>query len=122
RPAAPAAAAGATTLAACTRGPLLVLAQGPGEDESAAARALQLAGCQPGVRLAEPRANGHLVVRGVDRTKLSPGERALYVVARPRPGLRPLFGAPPVADDVVPKKKVDGEAILRRAMLRHKPE
>ena len=96
-----------------------MLAQAPGEDEAAAARALKLAGCQTSVRLSER--GGHVVVRGVDRTKLAPGERAVYVMARPRPGLVPLFGAPQVADDAVPKKKVDGEAILKRAMLRHKP-
>jgi hypothetical protein len=119
--AAPPPAGDGSLLAACARDSFLLLAQAPAEDEAAAARALKLAGCEAVVRVSEPRGSGHLVVRGVDRTKLAPGERALYVMARPRPGLQPLFAKPPVADDAAPKKKVDGEAILKRAMLRHKP-
>jgi hypothetical protein len=60
-------------------------------------------------------------VSGVDRAPLAPGARALYVVARPRPSRRPLFATPQVAEDTTAKKKVDGEAILKKAMLRHKP-
>jgi hypothetical protein len=107
-------------VAACTQGAFLLLAEVPGEDEGAAARALRLAGCASSVRLSER--GGRLVVRGVDRAPQGAGEQALWVVARPRPALRPLFAAPQVAGDAAPpKKKVDGEAILKRAMLRHKP-
>jgi hypothetical protein len=73
------------------------------------------------VRLSAPQAAGHLVVAEAGATPaaaaLGPGEQALYLTAHARPFLVPMFDAPVVAD-AVPKKKVDGEAILKRAMLR----
>jgi hypothetical protein len=118
---APAKGSAAATLAACTSGSFLVLAQAPGDDPDAAARALALCGCRDPVRLSAPQAAGHLVLEAPGargRAPLAPGEQALFVVAHARPSLVPMFSTAPAITENAPPKKVDGEAILKRALLR----
>ena len=113
-----------TLVGACSRSPFVFFAEAPLGFEGAAHKAFELVGCKErrggegSVRLFGTSASARIVWARPDKER-SVGNARLLIVPHARPALMPMFAPSPEGEV---KKKVDGEAILRRAIVREVPQ